>query len=322
MTEQTASEPHQGVAVGVAPISSGTPDHSQPSHPDTWAADRAWVRRWGELREWRIIVFIVVPLAPVLGLLVGGQIGWLVAFGAPLGALARLYAIRCPECRSRFAERRLTPVPSACAVCGTPFGDTLTRRNAATSSSTARTTSPALPEPADELARRLARWNALRKQLAAVQIATCAFGIVALLDAFGQTRGEGGLVVAGMLLAFALAALGGLLLWHDRTGGVPVSLGYYMLQIVLFRFDAAHLWIVLGPYALVIVGPDGFNTTLGFTYGFAGVPSLGQPSDWVGVNVLALAAFWFLWRRPWREMLVLSVIHDAGPMAATPVTEE
>lgn len=270
---------------------------SQTSAADTRSADRMWLRRWGELREWRIIVFIVFPVAPVLGLLTGGWVGWLISLGAPFGALARLYALRCPDCGARFAEGRLAPMPSECAVCGCAVFDNEPETPRALPST--GTIQPARARP-DTRARRIARWDRFRKQLAAIQIAASAFGVVTLLEFIGEPK-DAVVLMSGLLLVLVLAGIGGILLWGDRTGGVPLSLCYHALQIVLFHVDSARLWIVLGPYALVIVGPEGPFASAGFTYGFASVAGVGRAPDWVGVNLLALAAFWFLWRRPWRE---------------------
>jgi hypothetical protein len=158
------------------------------------------------------------------------------------------------------------------------------------------------PATADARIRRIARWGRLRKQLAAVQIAASVFGVVALLGSVTQSDSNTAtLLVSSMILVVALTGAGGFLLWQDRTGGVPLSLCYYALQVVPFHIESAWMWIVLGPYALVILGAEGPTASVGFTYGFANVAGIGRESDWVGINVLAVAAFWFLWRRPWRE---------------------
>jgi hypothetical protein len=166
------------------------------------------------------------------------------------------------------------------------------------------------PTPADERTRRIKRWDRFRKQLAAVQIAASAFGMVTLLDSVGQARGDATLLIATMLAVLALTCLGGILLLRDRTGGVPLSLCYYALQVVLFHVDSARLWIVLGPYALLILGAGGPTASVGFGYGFANVVGVGRAPNWIGVNLFALAAFWFLWRRPWRELHAASTAHE------------
>lgn len=149
-------------------------------------------------------------------------------------------------------------------------------------------------------------YTKLRKFLAVVALlssAASAWPIGAAI--LGALEGVGGARPADLMLGAVFTILGGLAgvrLLDDRPGGVPLSLLFFGCQIVAVSLPFnARYWAVTGPYMFVMLGTDGLWAGLGLTVGGASVPALRHSPSWVGVNIFALAAFWFLWRRPWRK---------------------
>ena len=161
----------------------------------------------------------------------------------------------------------------------------------------------------------------IRKFLAGAALLSGGAGFLvialAVLGASGIPPGwrTSDLVLGALFTTVAGAA--GVRLFDDRPWGVPLALLFFGCQIVAFSLPF-NTWYqaAAGPYAFAVVGDEGMWAGLGFSIGGAPIPALRHPPSWVGVNLFALAAFWFLWRSPWRASRPAAVsVETTAPVA-------
>jgi hypothetical protein len=155
--------------------------------------------------------------------------------------------------------------------------------------------------------------------------------VIAALEVVG---GFAGLVVASQMalqsisvpiaaLVFSLVALpmllslrAGQLLWQGQRNGKVLSLVVQLLQLPVIQIGAlkynffvgarlAFLWITSDVYPRV-----DFGATLTVQVAGAVAPTV------IGINVLALWALWYLWRRVPTEDLTRETVEKIAPAAA------
>ena len=146
--------------------------------------------------------------------------------------------------------------------------------------------------------------NRIRKLIALSQLASAGAAAIALgmqLLEPGRLGTDAAWPAAFVVALCVLGGVAGSTLWDDRPNGALWSLAFLTFQIpVVALVGGWRFHTVLGPYLLVVAGEQGAWAGLGFSFGFAPITALSHAPPWAGLNLLALAAAWYVWQSPWR----------------------